>query len=513
MPTSLLLLLAACSDATLSTRNTEPGVRILAPLDGTTLPAAADVLLLASVQDPETDDFSSLTYHWTSDTLGLLDTETSFGDDGTVRIQYRFPPGPHRVELVVSDPNGATGSDTVTFEVAANAAPTLQFFEPVAAGEYTVGNPIAVQLEVNDDEPLELLQLSWLGTAASAATWPLAPDAEGYASAELTGLGVGSWSLTARATDSSESSTETTVSFRVVAAAFEDADDDGFPAGTGSADDCDDTNEAVYPGASEVCNNLDDDCDGSIDEDADDASTWYRDADGDTYGDAATTRVACSAAPGWVANDGDCDDEDATRHLCGSSRTYTLPPLAESGSEPNWQSLGAYSRAITMVDSSILPSAVFTVQEVRFRRAIDGTDLAEAKSLPDIELWIGTSARAWLDFPTDVAFATVLSGDEQRIFSGRLDIAAHTGDPLAYNDWVVTVDPPFVYNPAEGPLLLDFRFPSATGFWGPNTVQMDCRNDGLLQMRMTDVTGTPTNANNATGCAYSFQVVGLLAED
>ncbi len=48
----------------------------------------------------------------------------------------------------------------------------------------------------------------------------------------------------------------------------EDADGDGYPRGAGcpAAMDCDDTNVAVNPGGAEVCNGLDDDCDGSIDE-------------------------------------------------------------------------------------------------------------------------------------------------------------------------------------------------------------------------------------------------------
>jgi MYXO-CTERM domain-containing protein len=41
-----------------------------------------------------------------------------------------------------------------------------------------------------------------------------------------------------------------------------DADDDGFDAD----EDCDDTEPAVHPGATELCNGVDDDCDDEIDE-------------------------------------------------------------------------------------------------------------------------------------------------------------------------------------------------------------------------------------------------------
>ncbi|MFN7146488.1 MAG: hypothetical protein ACK4YP_22125, partial [Myxococcota bacterium] len=47
---------------------------------------------------------------------------------------------------------------------------------------------------------------------------------------------------------------------------------------------------------------------------APDCPTWYTDADGDGYGDAATARVACEPVAGAVEAPGDCDDGDATAH-------------------------------------------------------------------------------------------------------------------------------------------------------------------------------------------------------
>jgi len=89
------------------------------------------------------------------------------------------------------------------------------------------------------------------------------------------------------------------------------ADDDGD--GWAACEDCDDTDAAVSPDGTEVCNGVDDDCDGAVDEDdAADASTWYADADGDGYGDAASTDTACSAPSGYVGVATDCDDGDAT---------------------------------------------------------------------------------------------------------------------------------------------------------------------------------------------------------
>ncbi|MCP4872548.1 MAG: hypothetical protein GY898_27985 [Proteobacteria bacterium] len=77
--------------------------------------------------------------------------------------------------------------------------------------------------------------------------------------------------------------------------------------------DCDDTDGAIYPGADEYCNGYDDDCDGEIDEDdAVDATTWYPDADEDLFGNPLLPFVACEGPDGYVADNTDCNDGDAS---------------------------------------------------------------------------------------------------------------------------------------------------------------------------------------------------------
>ncbi len=75
--------------------------------------------------------------------------------------------------------------------------------------------------------------------------------------------------------------------------------------------DCNDANAAIKPGAIEVCNTLDDDCDVSIDEGLP-LNTYWADADGDGFGNTAVTTSTCGAAPsGYVANHTDCNDGNA----------------------------------------------------------------------------------------------------------------------------------------------------------------------------------------------------------
>ena len=62
----------------------------------------------------------------------------------------------------------------------------------------------------------------------------------------------------------------------------------------------------------EVCDGQDNNCDGRVDEqEAADAGLWYRDEDGDGYGQDDGPIRACEALAGTVAEAGDCDDGDA----------------------------------------------------------------------------------------------------------------------------------------------------------------------------------------------------------
>ncbi len=93
-----------------------------------------------------------------------------------------------------------------------------------------------------------------------------------------------------------------------------DVDGDGYDASQAGGLDCDDSNAEVNPQGDEICDYLDNDCDGLTD-DEDDSVTgrimWYADSDEDGYGDAESSMPSCEQPSGYVFENTDCDDGDA----------------------------------------------------------------------------------------------------------------------------------------------------------------------------------------------------------
>ncbi|MBN2797748.1 MAG: putative metal-binding motif-containing protein [Deltaproteobacteria bacterium] len=108
-----------------------------------------------------------------------------------------------------------------------------------------------------------------------------------------------------------------------------DSDGDGFNA----LEDCDDADASVYPGAEELCNGVDDNCSGAVDEYATDASDWYLDSDGDGYGSARQVLASCGQPAGYVANAEDCNDGDVAYHPGAAETDCEDPADRDLGQE------------------------------------------------------------------------------------------------------------------------------------------------------------------------------------
>ena len=108
----------------------------------------------------------------------------------------------------------------------------------------------------------------------------------------------------------------------VLSVFYVDSDGDGFgnqnittqacdaPSGyTTNATDCDDTNAKTYPGAEELCDYEDNDCNSEVDDGT--GQMFYVDSDGDGFGDENNQTESCDLSLGLSAVAGDCDDTNA----------------------------------------------------------------------------------------------------------------------------------------------------------------------------------------------------------
>ncbi len=90
-----------------------------------------------------------------------------------------------------------------------------------------------------------------------------------------------------------------------------DQDLDGYDSDDYGGTDCNDIDPDQSPAAQEVCDYVDNDCDGTVDgETSVDAITWFEDADADGFGSPDSTLDDCFEPEGYTSDSSDCDDSD-----------------------------------------------------------------------------------------------------------------------------------------------------------------------------------------------------------
>ncbi|MDP2305363.1 MAG: MopE-related protein [Pseudomonadota bacterium] len=307
-PSVLVLLLAGCTpDGGLKVYNTPPDVSLTSPADGSSFAEGVEVLFAASVHDNQ-QGISDLELVWNLDDGSELVGEQTFTDAGVLFVARDLPAGDRIVTLLALDDKSESGEDSVDIHIVPDLAPTVSFLAPLEGEVVAAEDRLRVEVRAADADEgdLSALSLVWSGAAVSDA--PASADSSGSAAFYIESLTPGDQEIGVTVTDSLGATGSALVAFEAVLA---DADLDGHRDTAWGGDDCDDGDAAVHPDAAEVCNGLDDDCDGAIDEEgAVDAPTWYADLDVDGFGDPAGTWDACEAPEGYVADDTDCDDTD-----------------------------------------------------------------------------------------------------------------------------------------------------------------------------------------------------------
>ena len=124
--------------------------------------------------------------------------------------------------------------------------------------------------------------------------------------------------------------------------------------------DCNDVLAAVNPGATEVCDaaDLDEDCSGTADDDdpgvdTTTQTTFYVDADGDGYGDPATTTLACDEGDGAVSDNTDCEDGLASAYP-GAGETCNDGVDSDCDGDGQTETIGAVTTDVCVLESGIL---------------------------------------------------------------------------------------------------------------------------------------------------------------
>lgn len=180
------------------------------------------------------------------------------------------------------------------------------------------------------------------------------------------------------------------------------------------------------------------------------------------------------------------------------------------------------SRVQEVFSSSFFSTGLQLISAIQFRPTPGATPsgfLGDTVNVSDIQVRLATTS--FLDesgTPLSPTFATNLGLAAQTVFSGALNLqTAAAGSPVRDFDYTITLQTPFLYNPAAGNLLLDVLIPttatvSGTGFGFIAFDSVNTLNDGIYSVLDINNGAALVGTPDTSGAIARFVSVSAVPE-
>jgi len=367
-----------CSNQTISTSNSAPQATITSPAADAQLEDNT-VIFAGTVRDSE-DSSDALEVRWYDNAApeSPMCEGTADSTGYTTCAAQNLAAGSHLITLQVTDSKGATDEASIEIVVLVELdPPTVTITSPLSGFTYYESDLVTFSGHVASADGSELgLSVIW-NSDIQGDLFAGSADSAGATTFELP-LNDGTHIITLRAIDSegAQGTASTAITVSPYPPGQLDLDLDGFcPDGidqnndghciddeiTGiNTQDCDDFEAGTYPGATEVCDGEDNDCDGTvpqdeIDADSDGQATCEGDCDDANQNNYQNNTEICDGADnncntladmdaaGEIDSDSDgylscndCDDNDydvnpSVAEVCGDGIDNDCDGLSDSG--------------------------------------------------------------------------------------------------------------------------------------------------------------------------------------